>query len=327
MRSLPLVLLACAALAVPACKKPRPAHTIGLALDVGGRGDQSFNDGALRGLEAMAAGLRYTARGYEPLTDAEYSALLPADVRAKGLPHLGIPAPLVLSGKAQEDYEPNLQLLVDQGVELVVAVGFMMEPSVRAVAARNPGAKFLLLDSPVLTADRKPTTLPNVRAVVFREHEGSFLAGALAGALTQTGKLGFVGGMQLPLIKKFETGFRAGVLTVNPAAGKDLLVAYTGTFDDEKKGIEVGRDLYSRGCDVVFHAAGLDGLGVIKAAEKAGKLVIGVDSYDASASSIFPASCAGFPRAISPGSRTSTAACSERPGMRRRTKSTMRSAG
>jgi basic membrane protein A len=281
MRSLPIILLACAALTVPACKKPRPAHTIGLALDVGGRGDQSFNDGALRGLEAMAAGLRYTARGYEPISDADYTALLPVDLRAKGMPHLGIPAPLVLSGKAQEDYEPNLQLLVDQGVELVVAVGFMMEPAVRAVAAKNPGAKFLLLDSPVLTADRKPTTLPNVRAVVFREHEGSFLAGALAGALTQTGKLGFVGGMQLPLIKKFETGFRAGILTVNPAAGKDLLVAYTGTFDDEKKGIEVGRDLYSRGCDIVFHAAGLDGLGVIKAAEKSGKLVIGVDSDQA----------------------------------------------
>src|SRR6478752_3057731 len=169
MRSLSLVLLACAALALPSCKKSRPAHTIGLALDVGGRGDQSFNDGALRGLEAMAGGLRYTARGYEPLPDADYQKMLPADLRARGFGHLGIPAPLVLAGKAQEDYEPNLQLLVDQGVELVVAVGFMMEPAVRAVAAKNPNAKFLLLDSPVLGPDRKPTTLPNVRAVVFRE--------------------------------------------------------------------------------------------------------------------------------------------------------------
>jgi basic membrane protein A len=276
-------LLALAA-ALPGCRKPRPAHTIGLALDVGGRGDQSFNDGALRGLEAMAAGLKYTAQGYQPLSDAEYQALLPADLRALpgGVPHLPLPAPLVLSGKAQEDYEPNLQLLVDQGVELVVAVGFMMEPATRAVAARNPKAKFLLLDSPVLDdTGRQPTTRPNVRAVVFREQEGSFLAGALAGELTRTGKVGFVGGMQLPLIKKFEAGFRAGLAVTNAAAAKSAAIAYTGAFDDEKKGVEVGRDLYARGCDIVFHAAGLDGLGVIKAAQAAGKLVIGVDSDQA----------------------------------------------
>lgn len=283
LRSAAALALLAAGLALPGCRKPRPAHTIGLALDVGGRGDQSFNDGALRGLEAMAAGLKYTAQGYQPLTDAEYQALLPADLRALpgGVAHLAVPAPLVLSGKAQEDYEPNLQLLVDQGAELVVAVGFMMEPATRAVAARNPNARFLLLDSPVLDATGKPTTRPNVRAVVFREHEGSFLAGALAGELTRTGKVGFVGGMQLPLIKKFEAGFRAGLLVTNRAAAKGLAAAYTGSFDDEKKGVEVGRDLYARGCDIVFHAAGLDGLGVIKAAQAAGKLVIGVDSDQA----------------------------------------------
>jgi basic membrane protein A len=258
-------LCACIAAALVGCKKKVPAHTIGLALDVGGRGDQSFNDGALRGLETMAAGLKYTARGYEPLND--------------GQPHLGIPAPLVLSGKAQEDYEPNLQLLVDQGAELIIAVGFMMEPATRKVARDNPNARFLLIDSPVLDESGKPTTLPNVRAVVFRENEGSFLAGALAAQLTKTQKLGFVGGMQLPLIRKFEAGFRAGVAKVNPSV--QVLVAYTGTFDDEKKGVEVGQDIYGRGCDIVFHAAGLDGLGVIKAAQQAGKLVIGVDSDQA----------------------------------------------
>lgn len=258
------------------CRKKQAAHTVGIALDVGGRGDQSFNDGALRGIETMAAGLRYTAHGYEPLSDADSAALLPADLRGQPFPHLGIPQPLVLAGKAQEDYEPNLQLLVDQGAELVVAVGFMMEPAVRAVAARNPTARFLLIDSPVLDGAGKPTIVPNVRAVVFRENEGSFLAGALAGEATKTQKIGFVGGMQLPLIRKFEAGFRAGVKQVNPRA--EVLIAYTGTFDDEKKGVEVGQDLYGRACDVVFHAAGLDGLGVIKAAQQAGKLVIGVDS-------------------------------------------------
>src|SRR5438067_1427971 len=266
-------------LALLGCRKKSVPHTIGLALDVGGRGDQSFNDGALRGLEQMAAGLRYTAHGYEPLPDGEYQ--LPPDLAALGrsFPHLPIPPPLVLSGKAQEDYEPNLQLLVDQGAELVVAVGFMMEPAVRAVSARNPNAKFLLIDSPVLDAKGKPTQVPNVRAVVFRENEGSLLAGALAAALSKSGKLGFVGGMQLPLIRKFEAGFRAGVREVNPKG--EVLVAYTGTFDDEKKGVEVGQDIYGRGCDIVFQAAGLDGLGVIKAAQQARRLVIGVDSDQA----------------------------------------------
>src|SRR5947209_9641106 len=119
MRLARLCALAALCCAPAACRKNAPPHTVGLALDVGGRGDQSFNDGALRGLEAMAAGVRYTAHGYEPLA-GDYV----------GPAHLGIPPPLVLSGKAQEDYEPNLQLLVDKGVSLVIAVGFMMEPAV-----------------------------------------------------------------------------------------------------------------------------------------------------------------------------------------------------
>src|SRR3989440_188557 len=176
-------------IALLGCRKKQAPHTIGLAVDVGGRGDQSFNDGALRGLEIMAAGLRYTAHGYERLSEAEYRVLLPTDLRGMSFPHLGIPEPLILYGKAQEDYEPNLQL---------------------------------------------------------------------------------------PLIRKFEAGFRAGVRQANSSA--EVFVAYTGTFDDERKGIEVGHDLYQRGCDIVFHAAGLDGLGVIKAAQQADKLVIGVDS-------------------------------------------------
>ena len=108
----------------------------------------------------MAAGLEYTASGYQPLSDAKYAAMLPPDLRDRPFPHLGIPQPLVLAGKAQEDYEPNLQLLVDQGAMLIVAVGFMMEPAARAVSARNPDARFLLIDSPLLDASGKPTTPP-----------------------------------------------------------------------------------------------------------------------------------------------------------------------
>src|SRR5260370_25721717 len=137
---------------------------------------------------------------------------------SRPFPHLGIPQPLVLAGKAQEDYEPNLQLLVDQGSELVIAVGFMMEPAVRAVAARNPRARFLLIDSPVLDAAGKPTTLPNVRAVVFRANEGRLLARGLAGETTRTPNIGFLGGTPPPLSPKFDSGFRAGTQQCNPQA-------------------------------------------------------------------------------------------------------------
>src|SRR3989442_15056065 len=107
MRLARLCALAALCCAPAACKKNAPPHTVGLALEVGGRGDQSFNDGALRGLEAMAAGLRYTTRGYDPLPDEKYRNLL----GPLAFPHLGIPPPIVLQGNAQEDYEPNLQLL------------------------------------------------------------------------------------------------------------------------------------------------------------------------------------------------------------------------
>jgi basic membrane protein A len=120
-----------------------------------------------------------------------------------------------------------------------------------------------------------------VQTVIFREQEGSYLVGALAAQLTQSGKLGFVGGMELPLIKKFEAGFRAGVRKQRPDA--QVLVSYTGSFDNASAGKQAGQDLISKGADIIFQAAGADGLGVIAAvkdARVAGKpvFVIGVDS-------------------------------------------------
>jgi basic membrane protein A and related proteins len=180
-----------------------------------------------------------------------------------------------------EDYEPNLQTLVDEGVSLAVGVGFMLENAVETVARRNPDAKFLLIDSPLVSADGKPYTLPNVRTVMYREEQGSFLVGALAGLASKNNKVGFVGGMEVPLIKKFEAGFRAGVAATNPKA--TVLVNYTGSFDNVAAGKQVGQDLVQKGADVVYHAAGSDGMGVIQAvkeARAAGKAVyvIGVDS-------------------------------------------------
>lgn len=290
-----LVLAALAAsLALAACKKdskpqtppeeaPTPQKTlvVGLVTDVGGRGDQSFNDSALRGLETWAAGSRFVAGSYERLPGPARDTTIPEELRARVT---SLPVkPLIVQSKAQEDYQPNLQLLVDQGAGLTIGVGFMLENAVEAVAKANPEAKFLLIDSPLLDAKGEPLKLPNVRTVVFREEEGSYLVGALAGLVAKE-KVCFVGGMEIPLIKKFEAGFRAGVKTVNPKA--QVLVQYTGTFDNVAAGKQVAQDLVAKGCEVLFQAAGSDGLGAIQAvkeARAAGKsvFVIGVDSDQA----------------------------------------------
>jgi basic membrane protein A len=273
---LPLLVLGCKK---GAKKPPEPDLTkIGIVTDVGGRGDQSFNDGALRGLETWAAGKRYTTRGYEPLAPADLLATIPDDVKATQ-PIRPLPIqPVVLQAKQQEDYEPNLQLLVEDGVKLAIGVGFMLESSVEAAAKKNPNARFLLIDSPILDANGKAYVLPNVRTITFRENEGAFLVGALAGLVTKTNRVGFVGGMQIPLIRRFEAGFRAGVMTTNPEAGKSLLVGYTGSFDKVEAGKQVAQDMLSKDADVIFHAAGSDGLGAIAAVREAGKWAIGCDS-------------------------------------------------
>jgi basic membrane protein A and related proteins len=275
-----------------ACKKPEspptpgaPAaaksRTVGLVTDVGGRGDHSFNDSALRGLELWSANAQAAGGRYEVVSAVSRATLLPAALAATLIP---LPVkPLVMQSKAQEDYQPNLQLLVDQGADLVIGTGFMLENAVEAVAKQNTGARFLLIDSPILDAKGVPQALPNVRSVVFKEEEGSFLVGALAGLVAKE-TVGFVGGMEIPLIKKFEAGFRAGVKTTNP--GATVLVQYTGSFDNVGAGKQVAADLLAKGATVLFHAAGSDGLGVIQAVKEAraagkGTYVIGVDSDQA----------------------------------------------
>jgi basic membrane protein A len=271
-----LLLLALACKSDP--RRASAALTVGLVTDVGGRGDMSFNDGALRGLEAWAGGARFASGRYQPLTAEERAATIPPALRATVTP-VAI-RPLVVQSKMQEDYQPNLQLLVDQGADLTIGVGFLLENALEAVARANPKSRFLLIDSPLMDATGHPFTLPNVRTVVYREEEGAFLVGALAGLVAKQA-VGFVGGMELPLIKKFEAGFRAGVRAVNP--GLKVLVQYTGSFDNVSAGKAAGADLLAKGCEVVFHGAGIDGVGVIQAvkeAHDAGKKVyaVGVDS-------------------------------------------------
>lgn len=255
---------------------------VGIVTDIGGRGDQSFNDSALRGLELWAAGKKFAGNGYSNATPKEIEDSLPPDLKGRTPAIKPLPVePVVLQSKASEDYDPNLQLLVDKGAALTIATGYLLQDAVKSVAQRNPNAKFLLIDSPILDEKGNPTTLPNVRSVVFREEQGSFLVGALAGLVTRTHKVGFVGGKEVALIKKFEAGYRAGVMTTDPKA--EVVVNYTGSFDNVAAGKQVAEDFLSKGVDIIFHGAGSDGLGVIEAVKEAhgrGKnvLAIGVDS-------------------------------------------------
>jgi basic membrane protein A len=271
----------------PAALKPAPQKTrVGLVLGLGGRGDQSFNDSALRGLEEWAADVKYEGGGYTDLTPEERQASLQGSLgqdlarRDSPVEPLGI-TPVILQSRVAEDYEPNLQLLSDQGVPLSLAVGFQLENAVETAAKRDPEMHFLLVDSPLLSAQGEPYTLPNVRTVVFREEEGCYLVGALAGLVTRTNKVGMVGGMEIPLVKRYEAGFRAGVAATNPKA--TVVVNYTGSFTNFALGKQVGQDLLTKGSDVLFAAAGVDGLGAIQAVKEArdeGKTVyvLGVDS-------------------------------------------------
>ncbi|MER3402722.1 MAG: BMP family ABC transporter substrate-binding protein [Armatimonadota bacterium] len=210
-----------------------------MVTDVGGIGDESFNASAWRGLERARKELGAEVRYLESRTAA--------------------------------DYVRNLTALARQGFDVVFAIGFLMEDALAKVAPRFPKVYFGIVDG-------KAPNLPNCVSLIFNEQEGSYLVGALAGAFTKTNIVGFVGGMNVPLIKKFEYGYRAGVLTTHPKA--KVLVGYTGNWDDVSKGRELALTQFNQGADIIYHAAGRCGIGVIRAAQQKGKgyYAIGVDS-------------------------------------------------
>jgi basic membrane protein A len=165
-----------------------------------------------------------------------------------------------------EDYEANIGNMA-QSVDLSIAVGFLMEQAMKTGSEQYPDKKFGIIDTVVTT--------PNVMSVTFKENEGSFLVGAIAGLTTKSNVVGFVGGMDMPLIQKFEVGFRAGVASVNPKA--KVLVNYTGVFDNPDKGKEIALAQFKQKADVIYHASGACGIGVIQAADEKGFWAIGVD--------------------------------------------------
>ena len=169
--------------------------------------------------------------------------------------------------------EQAMRRLVERGATMVIAVGFSQADALDAVAADFPDRQFAIID--VSWLDR-----PNLRQYVFKEHEGSYLVGIAAAMASKTGKVGFVGGMDIPLIRKFHCGYLQGAKAAN--ADIEVLQAMTGTtpaaWNDPTKASELAQGQIDRGADVVYHAAGRSGIGVIQAAADAGKLAIGVDS-------------------------------------------------
>ncbi|MEV6650483.1 BMP family ABC transporter substrate-binding protein [Streptomyces sp. NPDC051219] len=222
---------------------------IGMAYDVGGRGDNSFNDSAARGLDKAKAEF-----------DAETKELT-----AK-------------TGETPADRETRLASLAEGGYNPVIAVGFAYKDAVDKVAAKFPETNFGLVDS---VSEAK-----NVDSIIFTEEQGSYLAGVAAALKSKDGKIGFIGGVDLPLIKKFAAGFEQGVLETDPKASVQIQYLTTGSdlsgFGSPDKGKAAAKGMLDKGIDVIYAAAGGSGAGVIEAvAATPGAWAIGVDSDQA----------------------------------------------
>ncbi|MFJ9694663.1 BMP family protein [Kitasatospora sp. NPDC101183] len=223
---------------------------VGMAYDIGGRGDQSFNDSAARGLDKAKSDLGVS------VTEAEAKP-----------------------GEAEADKETRLKNLVDGGYKTIIAVGFVYQDAVNKIAKDNPNVKFAIIDS------NRPDQPSNVTSLLFAEQEGSYLAGVAAANKSKAKHVGFIGGVQTELIKKFEAGYKAGVKSVDPSIVVETTYLstppdFTG-FTSPDKGKEAAQGQLDKGADVIYSAAGSSGNGAIEAVANAKKLAIGVDSDQA----------------------------------------------
>ena len=234
---------------------------VGIAYDIGGRGDQSFNDAAAAGLERAISELGLVKENTRELSASP--------------------------NESEDAAATRLRQLVSDGFSPIVAVGFKYASAVKTVAAENPQVRFAIVDD-------NTVELPNVTPLVFAEEQGSFLVGAAAALKTTACKVGFVGGVETPLIQKFEAGYIAGAKAVAPniqVDAKYLTPAgdFTG-FNDPAKATEVARGQLDGGADIVYHASGASGKGVFEAVSgantaQAPRWAIGVDSDQAKSAS------------------------------------------
>lgn len=219
--------------------RPQPGQlTLAMVTDVGGLGDKSFNDSAYRGLQHSQQALNAYIK--------------------------------VLQSKSAADYQPNLTVLSEARFDMIYAIGFLMSDDLTQVAKQFPKQQYSIIDAVVPE--------PNVVSITFKEEDGSFLAGALAAMVSKTHHVAFIGGQDIPLIRKFEAGYRAGVREIDPSIQVD--VKYAGSFDDVAAGKELANLLFNGGADIIYTAAGKVGLGAIDSAKARpkGYYIIGVDN-------------------------------------------------
>ena len=245
MATLVLFVVACGSKPAEGEQKTESAgaakKSVAIVYSTGGKGDKSFNDSAFRGLQQAQQELGITFKEYEP-KDATAEA------------------------------ENVLRQFAESGEhDLIIGVGFTMKDAVATVAAAFPDQKFAMVDDEV--------DLPNVASLKFKEHEGSFLVGALAAMMTKTNTVGFVGALESPVIQKFQAGFEQGAKYVNPNI-KTLSVYLGGAnpFNDPASAKAKTETLIQQGADVVYHAAGGSGNGMFQAVKEKGVFAIGVDS-------------------------------------------------
>jgi basic membrane protein A len=242
------------ALSGPACTRQgstaedKSKVHVGIVFDIGGKDDRSFNAAAWEGVKRARKDFPIVLRDVEP----------------------GDPTSI----------EPAMRAFAERGYDLIIGVGFAQTPIMEEVAKDYPNINFAIIDG--------VSKLPNVASLIFKEHQGSYLVGMIAAKSSRSGTIGFIGGMDIPLIHKFETGYEEGARAVNPNIR--IIPNYIGVTDtawnDPVKGKELARTQIEKGADVIFTAAGNSGLGAFDAAEQAGKgedgrarrFVIGVDS-------------------------------------------------
>jgi len=232
--------IAAGVMAAAAATTPLVQAQPAVIYELGGKFDRSFNQAAYQGAE------RWKAETGKPYLEFE------------------------VQNAAQR--EQAARRFAEKGANPIVGIGFPQASSIETVAKAFPNQRFAIIDMVV--------ALPNVQSFVYREHEGSFLVGMMAAVASKTGKVGFVGGMDIPLVRKFLCGYEQGAKYALPKV--EVLAAMTGTtpaaWTDPARGAELTKAQFAQGVDVVFAAAGTTGLGIMQAAKDAGKLAIGVDS-------------------------------------------------
>ena len=212
-------------------------YTIAMVTDVAGVNDQSFNQSAWEGLQRAEKELGVEVKYLESKQDA--------------------------------DYTTNIETLVDEEVDLILGVGAKLAPTIEEAAKNYPEQKFLMVDE---TYEEIPS---NVTPIVFRANEAAYLTGLIAGKMTKTNEVGFIGGMDNPVVNQFEYGYKAGVVAANDKA--NVKAQYAGTFGDAAKGKSIANQMYANNIDTILSAAGGTGIGAIESAKEQNKYAIGVD--------------------------------------------------